>query len=149
LGVTPGLGLSRNRLILCVTPELVSTAFSGSVHDLTIWHSEFAGIKPKLHFPVLAHKAYAGAVGENSILPPPVKIQELAYRQNPEDSKRRNANLSRKRVRSEHVFYDLKRFRILQGIFPLRPEKCRLIVKALAAMHRYHILYRKYGRSES
>jgi hypothetical protein len=149
LGVTPGLGLSRNRLILSVTPELVSTAFPAAVHDITIGNSEFSKVKPKLRFPVLADKAYAGAVGENIILFRPLKSQELADWENTEDSKRRNANLSRKRVRSEHVFYDLKRFRILQGIFPLRPEKCSLIVKALAAMHSYHILYRKYGRSES
>ena len=129
-------------------PNCFSTAFSGSVHDLTIWHSEFARVKPKLRFPVLADKAYAGAVGENIILFRPLKSQELADWENTEDSKRRNANLSRKRVRSEHVFYDLKRFRILQGIFPLRPEKCGLIVKALVAMRNYHMLDRKYGRLE-
>jgi hypothetical protein len=58
-----------------------------------------------------------------------VKHKELAYRQNPEDSKRRNANLSRKGVSIEPVFSDLKRFRILQGVFPLRPEKFGLFVK--------------------
>jgi hypothetical protein len=77
-GVTPILWLSRNELNLSVTPQL--------------------------HFSVLADKSYAGAVGENSAMFYPVKHQELSYRKNPEDSKQRNANLSRKRAHRTCIF---------------------------------------------
>jgi hypothetical protein len=113
----------------------VSDAVEGSVHDKTVWNRNIERLKPLFEKLVLADKAYAGAAGENEHLLRPVKRGELAYKADPEKAKQFNRELSRKRVRVEHVFARLKTWRVLSGIFPFRWQRLGEVVRALAVVH--------------
>nr|WP_268914547.1 transposase family protein [Cupriavidus yeoncheonensis] len=49
--------------------------------------------------------------------------------------KERNRQISRVRVRIEHVFARLKCWRVIAGIFPTIWSKLGVVVKALAVLH--------------
>ena len=130
----------KNRKVQIITDDrrrivAVSAAYSGAVHDKTIWNKEFEGIEPLIDRPVLADKAYAGGKGENVVIFRPTKRNEVAYRTNMEECRRFNRELSRQRVTIEHVFADLKTFRIIRDIFPLHPDQFGMVFKAVAFIH--------------
>ena len=66
-------------------------------------------------------QAYVGALNEGEGLLRPIKRGERAA--TPPAAQAFNAELSRRRVRIEHVFARLKTFRVLQGLFPYRGEQ--------------------------
>lgn len=113
----------------------VSPAYEGSVHDKTIWNKQVARVRPLLDRLVLADKAYAGATGESQHLLRPVKRGENAWKANPDKAKQFNRELSKRRVRIEHVFARLKTWKVLGGLFPYRWEKLGPVVRALAVVH--------------
>ena len=130
----------KNRKIQVVIDDkrrilAVSSSYPGKIHDKTIWNGEIGKIASILDRPTLADKAYAGAKGENLVLFRPFKRNEKAYKANSKECKAFNLNLSRTRVTIEHVFAQLKTYRIIQDIFPLRPDKYATVVRAIALIH--------------
>lgn len=112
-----------------------SDGYAGSIHDKQIWNREFASLKYLLDKPILGDKAYAGGIGEGQILFRPIKRNEMAYKSDVMSSKAFNKELSRWRVTVEHVFAQLKNFRILRGIFPLQPKRYELCFKVIALVY--------------
>ena len=142
----------RNRKVQVVCDDrrrivAVSPAHPGAVHDKTIWNGEFEGIEPLLDRPILADKAYAGARGENSVIFRPVKRNEAAWRDAPEESRRFNHELSKRRVTIEHVFADLKAFRIIRDMFPLHPDRFGVVFKAVAFIHNVTLADKRFVMS--
>jgi hypothetical protein len=115
----------------------VSPAYPGSVHDKTIWNSEFGNLPHGTT--VLADKAYAGATGEGSVLFRPVRRNEQAWKNDPFAAKASNAVLSKRRVRIEHVFAQLKTWRIIHHDFPMRPCMYGITFRAIAFIHNLFI----------
>jgi hypothetical protein len=111
----------------------VSSAYPGSVPDKTIWNQEFANAP--LSSTVLADKAYAGAVGEGTVLFRPVRRNEQAWKNGPTGAMVANVLLSKRRVRIEHVFAQLKTWRIIHHDFPLRPRMYATTFRAIAYIH--------------
>lgn len=62
----------------------------------------------------------------------PMRHNEWAYRAAPEQAKAFNKELSRRRVRIEHVMARLKRFRLLGGRFSLALSCYPAVMKAVA-----------------
>ena len=123
----------------------VSRAYPGAVHDKTVWNREIRRVHVRLTRPVLADKAYAGAVGEGDILFRPAKRNETAHREHRDSAKAANRMLSRIRVKIENVFAQMKAFRILQGLFSLKPERYAMVFRAVAVIHNENLQDRQKG----
>ena len=108
-------------------------AWPGSVHDKTIYNKERVNLGEALGTLILADKAYAGAHDEGAGLLRPIKRGERAAKL--PAAQAFNAELSRRRVRIEHVFARLKTFRVLQGLFPYRGEQLGTVLRAIALVH--------------
>ena len=78
-------------------------------------------------------QAYVGAFNEGEGLLRPIKRGERAAVL--PAAQAFNAELSRRRVRIEHVFARLKAFRVLQGIFPYRGEQLGAVLRTIALVH--------------
>jgi hypothetical protein len=111
----------------------VSPAYPGSVHDKTIWNGEFRSVPHGAT--VLADKAYAGGAGEGTVLFRPVRKNETAWKSDPKEAKAANALLSKRCVRIEHVFAQLKTWRIIHHYYPMRPSTYATTSKAIAFIH--------------
>jgi hypothetical protein len=113
----------------------VSIGYPASIHDKRIWNQEFPRVRLIARRPVLGDKAYAGGMGEEQMLFRPVKRGEKRWKQARETSQAFNRDLSRIRVRVEHVFARLKTFRIIRDQFAPRPVHYGMVVRALAVIH--------------
>lgn len=113
----------------------VSSAFAGSVHDKTIWNYSYDASEPVLDRVVLGDKAYAGGKAEGSTLFRPLKRNETEYKENKEESKRFNRELSKARVVVEHTFAQMKVFRVLNNTFPFPPNQYGQCFRAIAIIH--------------
>lgn len=122
--------VDNNRHIVAVSP-----AYSGKVHDKTIWNKEIGAVAPLLDRPTLADKAYAGAKSENVILFRPFKRNEKPYKTDRDGCKSYNRELSKIRVTVEHVFAQIKAYRIMRDIFPLRKDRYATVFRAIALIH--------------
>lgn len=111
----------------------VSRVYPGSVHDKTIWNGEFGSVPHGAA--VLADKAYSGGLGEGTVLFRPVRRNEVAWKSDPKEAKAANALLSKRRVRIEHVFAQLKTWRIIHHYYPMRPSTYATTFKAIAFIH--------------
>ena len=116
-----------------------SVGYAGSVHDKQIWNREFAGLEHLLEKPILGDKAYAGGAGEGRILFRPIKRNEIVYKADPIGVKAFNKELSRWRVTVEHVFAQLKSFRILRDIFPLQPKRYEQCFRMIALVYNLNL----------
>lgn len=117
----------------------VSKGYSGKVHDKTMWNQEFKSLEALLDKPVLSDKAYAGAKSENKILLRPIKRNEMLYKDHKDISKAFNRELSKWRVTVEHVFAQLKAFKILRNLFPLQPKRYGTCFKAIALVYNLNL----------
>ena len=117
----------------------VSKGYSGCVHDKTMWNREFKSLQHLIDKPVLSDKAYAGAKGENEVLLRPIKRNEMSYKLRKEESKAFNRELSQWRVTVEHVFAQLKAFKILRNLFPLHPKRYGTCFKAIALVYNLNL----------
>jgi DDE superfamily endonuclease len=128
---------SKVQLICDSDGSIVDTSMSyaGSVHDKTIYNKESDRLKSIFNSIILADKAYAGANGENLNLLRPIKRNEASYKANKEGSKKFNRDLSKIRVKVEHVFARIKTWNVLKGIFPFNANRCGEVVKAIAVLH--------------
>ena len=113
----------------------MSKCYNGSIHDKKIWNKEYASVKHLFNKVILGDKDYAGGMGENQILFRPVKRNELEYKTNKVKTKSYNKDLSQIRVSVEHVFAQLKNFKIIQGIFPLKNIRFGEVFKAIAVVY--------------
>lgn len=113
----------------------VSRAWHGAVHDKAIWDGEFERVRRRFDRPVLGDKAYAGGSGEGKVLFRPVKRNECAYKADVDGCTAANRQLSKVRVKVEHVFAGLKTFRIIQGLFTLHPDRFGDVVRAASVLH--------------
>ena len=112
-----------------------SDAHPGAVHDKTIRDGEFEKVEHLLDRPTLGDKAYAGGKGEGAILFRPIKRNETAWKTDKDECRSSNRELSKKRVRIEHVFARMKTFRILRDMFPCSPDRFGSVFKAIAYIH--------------
>lgn len=117
----------------------VSRGYSGKVHVKTIWNQEFKALVHLIDRPVLSDKAYAGAKGENTVLLRPIKRNEMAYKFKKDESKAFNRALSQWRVTVEHVFAQIKAFKILRSLFPLHPKRYSTCFKAIALIYNMNL----------
>ena len=117
----------------------LSKSYSGSVHDKTIWNQEFALTKRLFVAPVLADKAYIGAKGENTCLLRPVKHNERQYKERNEESKAFNRELSKIRVKIEHVFAQLKAFKLFANTFALDKKRLSTCYRAVAVAYNMNL----------
>lgn len=118
----------------------VSRAFAGSVHDTRIWNEVFGATKPDRL--VLADKGYVGARGEDEVLLRPYKRSDVAYKADKERAKAFNRSLSKVRVTVEHVFAQMKAFRVLSNLFPSHPDRYGEVFAAVAVIHNYSLRFR-------
>jgi len=123
----------------------VSQSYPGSVHDKTIWNQEFSALAHLLERPVLSDKAYAGGTGEFETLFRPVKLNERRYRADVAGSRAFNRELSRWRVTVEHIFAQLKAFKILRNLFPLHPKRYSDCFKAVALVYNLNLDAKQAG----
>ena len=121
----------------------IRDGYSGKVHDKTMWKKEFTSITQLLDRPVLGDKAYAGAKGETDakgkIVLRPIKRNEVHYKLDKESCKAFNRQLSQIRVRVEHVFAQLKSFKILRNLFPLQPKRYATCFKVVALVYNMNL----------
>lgn len=111
----------------------VGSSWPGSTHDKTIYTRERQRLGTALATLTLADKAYAGTPDEGEALLRPIKRGEKAWKL--PGALQFNSELSKRRVRIEHVFARLKTFRVLQGLFPYNWRKLSVIMRALALVH--------------
>jgi len=123
----------------------LSDSYAGSVHDKTIWNKELRCVKSLIKRPVLADKAYIGAIEENVLLLRPIKRNEQQYKENKEASLAFNRELSRRRVKVEHVFAQLKAFKILANVFPLQPHHLATCYRAVAVIYNLNLAAKQEG----
>jgi hypothetical protein len=69
---------------------------------------------------------------EWTVLFRPVRRNEQAWKSDPSGVKLSNAILSKRRVRIEHVFAQLKTWRIIHHYFPMRPQMYDKTFRAIA-----------------
>ena len=117
----------------------VSRCHPGSVHDKKIWNHEYKLLEHLFDKIVLGDKGYAGGTGENKVLFRPIKRNEIEYKNKTEEAKAFNRELSRWRVTVEHVFAQLKTFKILRGIFPLKASRFGTCFRAIAYIHNINL----------
>ena len=96
------------------------------MHDYTIFKKEFNRLKSKLDRPILGDKAYVGLSGQGVLCP--VKSNAL----NKMNETEFNAHLSKRRVKIEHLFARIKRFKSLYCSFWYNRAKLATIFKAIA-----------------
>ena len=113
----------------------ISRCYAGSVHDTKVWNREFKSTAPLMTRIVLGDKGYAGAKGANEILFAAIRHNELEYKNNYAQTKAYNRELSKIRVKVEHVFAQLKSNKIVSGIFPLKAKHYGMVMAALATIH--------------
>jgi len=118
----------------------VSRPYAGSIHDKTIWNDESQHIRQNTR--VLADKAYAGGTGEWQRLFRPIRKNEAKWKQDPVKAKAWNRELSKRRVKIEHVFAQLKTWRIIHHYFPQSPETYSTVLKAIAFIHNLNLKHR-------
>jgi len=111
----------------------ISNPYAGSVHDKVIWNNEWPSIGQVSL--ILADKAYVGPTGERSVLFRPIKKNEGQWKRNPVRAKAWNKQLSKRRVKIEHVFAHLKTWRIIHHYFPQSPDTYSTVLKAIAFIY--------------
>lgn len=113
--------------------QSVSKTYPGSIHDEAIWDREFD--YQSVCSKVPADKAYAGGKGENEVLFRPIRRNEAKWKNDQESAKQNNRDLSKRRIKIEHVFARMKSWRILHHFYPMRPENFALTFKAVAYLN--------------
>ena len=103
------------------------------MHDKTIYNKERVNLGEALGALILADKAYVGAFKEGEGLLRPLKRGDRAAKL--PAAQAFNTELSRRRVRIEHVFARLKTFRVLQGLFAYRGEQLSTVLRAITLAH--------------
>ena len=120
----------------------VSVAFAGSVHDKRIWNEAYGATHATLKQVVLADKAYVGAKGEGQLLLRPHRHSDAAYKADKDSAKTFNRALSKIRVKVEHVFAQMKHFRVLSNLFPFRPDRYGEVFRAVAVIHNFKLRFK-------
>ena len=120
----------------------VSKAFAGSVHDKRIWNEAYGATHATLKQVVLADKAYVGAKGEGELLLRPHRRSDAAYKTDKDSAKAFNRALSKIRVKVEHVFAQMKHFRVLSNLFPFRPDRYGEVFRAVAVIHNFKLQFK-------
>ena len=120
----------------------VSVAFAGSVHDKRIWNEAYGATHATLKQVVLADKAYVGAKGEGQLLLRPHRRSDAAYKADKDSAKTFNRALSKIRVKVEHVFAQMKHFRVLSNLFPFHPNRYGEVFRAVAVIHNFKLRFK-------
>ena len=112
--------------------ETVSNPYPASFHDKRIFLKEWKNINHRINnkLRIIGDKAYIGLKNYN--LSVPIKKNELPYKNNKEKTKQDNKSLSSKRIKIEHVFAYIKKYRILNFNFYYEIQKLELFFKAVA-----------------
>lgn len=110
----------------------VSNFYLSSVHDKKIFLKEYKVISEKIDksLQILADKAYVGLEEFNVITPS--KHNELRYRKDKALAKIENKDISTKRIKVEHNFAYLKKFRILNNNVHYSMHKIQTFFKAIS-----------------
>lgn len=111
----------------------VSKKYLGSIHDKKIWETENYQIPEDAV--MLADKAYVGI--NNERLVSPIRRSDTVFKNNHVASLEFNRNLSKKRIKIEHVFAQLKTWRIIHHYFPSNPERYSTVFTAIAVIHNF------------
>lgn len=120
----------------------VSVGFAGSVHDKRIWNEAYGATKEAFSRVVLADKGYVGAKGEGEILLRPYRRSDAHYKVQKDDAKAFNRALSKIRVKVEHVFAQMKNYRVLSNLFPFHPDRYGEVFRAVAVIHNFKLRFK-------
>ena len=112
------------------------------MHDKRIWNDAYGATKSTLKQIVLADKAYVGARGEGQILLRPHRRSDAAYKADKDSAKAFNRALSKIRVKVEHVFAQMKNFRVLSNLFPFHPDRYGEVFRAVAVIHNFKLQFK-------
>ena len=121
---------STNKII-----QAVSNPYPANWHDKRIFLAEWKKVSNKINrgFSILGDKAYVGL--ESYGVEVPKKRNELQYKANPALAQQGNRELSRKRVKVEHIFAWLKNFRIGFNNYYYSVDKIGKFVKSLINLY--------------
>ena len=109
----------------------VSKGYEASIHDKKIFLKEYKDIKDKLdqELEILGDKAYVGLGKEN--VKTSMKRNEIRYKKDKIKGKEKNKALNKKRVKIEHIFANIKNYRILRYGNYYSFDKINTIFKAI------------------
>ncbi len=109
----------------------VSKGYEASIHDKKIFLKEYKDIKDKLdqELEILGDKAYVGLGKEN--VKTSMKRNEIRYKNDKTKGKEKNKDLNKKRVKIEHIFANIKNYRILRYGNYYSFDKINTIFKAI------------------
>ena len=109
--------------------------YPSSFHDKRVFLKEWKAINHKIadNIKILGDKVYLGLNKYNLSIP--FKRNHLVYKNNPLKAKLDNKILSSKRIKIEHVFAYIKKYRILSFNFYYSIKKTELFFKAIANIY--------------
>ena len=110
----------------------VSQGYESSLHDKKLFLIEYKNIVNKLtkNLSILGDKAYVGL--ENKQVLTSAKRNEKRYKIDPTQAKINNKLLNKKRVKIEHIFAQMKNYRIIRQANYYAKNKIDLIFKSIA-----------------
>ena len=113
----------------------VSKSYASSIHDKNLFLKEYNHlidiIKSKIK--ILGDKGYSGLKDYDVEIP--IKCNELIYKQDKLLSKVNNKSLSSKRIKIEHVFAYIKKFRIMQRLNYYSIDKIEILFHSIANIY--------------
>ena len=110
----------------------VSQGYEASLHDKKLFEKEYENIVNKLtkNLPILGDKAYVGL--EHKQILTSSKHNEKRYKVDPSQAKLNNKLLNKKRVKIEHIFAQMKNYRIIRQANYYAKHKLDFMVKSIA-----------------
>ena len=110
----------------------VSQGYESSLHDKKLFLIEYENIVNKLNknLPILGDKTYVGLEYKQVLTSS--KCNEKRYKLDPIQASINNKLLNKKRVKIEHIFAQMKNYRIIRQTNYYAKHKLDLIVKSIA-----------------
>ena len=113
--------------------ETISLSYPASYHDKKVFLMEYKKIEQQLEQSfILGDKAYIGLRKQQVEVP--IKRNQEPYKNNKEASKQSNHWMNKHRVKIEHVFAEMKSFRILKQLHYYSLEKINRIFYAVGVI---------------
>ena len=113
----------------------ISRGYEASIHDKKVFIKEYEEIKDRINqeLEILGDKAYVGLEKEN--VKTSSKRNEIRYKEDRLKGKENNKLLNKKRVKIEHIFANIKNYRILRYGNYYAKDKLNSLFKAICVIY--------------
>ena len=113
----------------------ISRGYEASIHDKKVFIKEYEEIRDRINqeLEILGDKAYVGLEKEN--VKTSSKRNEIRYKKDKLKGKEDNKILNKKRVKIEHIFANIKNYRILRYGNYYAKDKLNSLFKAICVIY--------------